>query len=785
MDSQSTRGGAMSDMSGCPFSGESPTPSKAAAKCPFDSTPQDFDMFEGPYQVDPAEALRWSRDREPVFYSPKLGYWIVSRYEDVKAVFRDNHTFSPSNALEKMTPSSPEAMKVLESYDYGMNRTLVNEDEPAHMERRRVLMHSFMPEELVHHEEMVRKVTRQFVDRFVDKGEADLVEEMLWEVPLIVALNFLGVPEEDMDTLREYSIAHTVNTWGRPTPEEQIGVAENVGKFWKFSGEVLEKMRKNPDGHGWMDYSIRKQKEVPEVVTDSYLHSMMMAGIVAAHETTANASANAFKLLLERRELWEAICANPALIPNAIEECLRYSGSFVAWRRKAMKPTTVGGVEIPEGANLLIVMASANHDERHFENADVLDIYRDNTTDHLTFGYGSHQCLGKNLARMEMRIFFEELTKRLPHMELVPNQEFTYLPNTSVRGPDNLRVRWDPTKNPERTNPEILASRQPVKIGPPSKQDLSREMRVEKLERIGERILGVTLKSANGAALPRWTPGAHIDLEVGDTCRKYSLCGEQGEADTLKVAILREDEGRGGSLYFHQCLSEGMTVQIRGPKNHFRLDETNDSYVLVAGGIGITPIIAMADRLKAIGKPYSVHYAGRERANMAMVERLLRDHDGKATIYANDEGAMLDLEALVAASDPAAHVYACGPERLLNALTDLFAQEPDRLHIEHFSAAGTGLDPENEISFEIELADSERTLTVSNTETLLDALEAAGIDVQSDCREGLCGSCEVRVISGDVDHRDKAMTAAEHAQGDRLMACCSRAKKGSRLVLAL
>lgn len=781
MDGQNNNGGAVAVGSGCPFSGAQ----TAKPKCPFESTPTDFDMFEGPYQIDPAEALRWSRDREPVFYSPKLGYWIVSRYEDVKAVFRDNHTFSPSNALEKMTPSSPEAMKVLESYDYGMNRTLVNEDEPAHMERRRVLMHSFMPEELVHHEEMVRKVTRQFVDRFIDKGEADLVEDMLWEVPLIVALNFLGVPEEDMDTLREYSIAHTVNTWGRPTPEEQIGVAENVGKFWKFSGEVLEKMRKNPDGHGWMDYSIRKQKEVPEVVTDSYLHSMMMAGIVAAHETTANASANAFKLLLENRKLWEAICANPALIPNAIEECLRYSGSFVAWRRKSLKPTNVGGVDIPEGANLLIVMASANHDERHFENADVLDIYRDNTTDHLTFGYGSHQCLGKNLARMEMRIFFEELTKRIPHMELVPEQEFHYLPNTSVRGPDNLLVRWDPAKNPERKDPSILATRIPVKIGPPSKQDLSREMRVETLERIGDNILGVTLKDPTGNALPRWSAGSHIDLEVGDYTRKYSLCGEQTDTDTLKVAILREDTGRGGSLHIHQTLCEGMSVRIRGPKNHFRLNETHDSYVLIAGGIGITPIIAMADRLKQIGKPYTVHYAGRVRANMAMVERLLRDHGDHTTLYAGDEGGALSLSTVVNELADGAHIYSCGPEGLLNTLQEMMEPMADRLHIEHFSSVGTGLDPENEISFEVELADSERTLTVAANETLLDALEAAGIDIQSDCREGLCGSCEVRVLEGEADHRDKAMTSAEHAKGDRLMTCCSRAKKGSRLVLAL
>ena len=115
-----------------------------------------------------------------------------------------------------------------------------------------------------------------------------------------------------------------------------------------------------------------------------------------------------FRVLLENRDKWEELCDNPKLIPNAIEECLRYEGSVVAWRRQATADTKIGGVDIPSGARLLIVLASANHDERHFENPDEIDLYRDNTTEHLTFGYGSHQCMGKNIARMELRIFLEE-----------------------------------------------------------------------------------------------------------------------------------------------------------------------------------------------------------------------------------------------------------------------------------------------------------------------------------------------------------------------------------------
>lgn len=742
----------------------------------------DFDMFDGPYQVNPAEALRWSRQQEPVFFAPKLGYWVVSRYEHVKAVFRDNVTFSPSVALEKMTPTSDAANAVLARYDYAMNRTLVNEDEPAHMARRRALMRSFEPAELAHHEAMVRRLTRSYVDRLIDRGEADLVDDMLWEIPLTVALHFLGVPEEDMGRLREYSIAHTVNTWGRPKPEEQLAVAEAVGKFWQFAGGVLERMRADPDGPGWMQYAIRRQKELPDVITDSYLHSMMMAGIVAAHETTAHAAANAFRLMLEHRDAWDAICADPSLIPNAVEECLRHAGSVVAWRRIATADTRIGEVDIPAGARLLIVSSSANHDERHFDDPDRFDIHRHNTTDHLTFGYGSHQCMGKNLARMEMRIFFEEISRRIPHLELVPDQAFTYLPNTSFRGPDHLLVRWDPARNPERCDRSVRDRRVGFPIGAPAANAGTREMRVRAVDHDADDIATITLEDPSGQPLPAWTPGAHIDLLVGDYVRKYSLCGDRSDRSGLQISILRDRNGRGGSDHIHDVVRAGMAVRIRGPRNHFRLDEGFDRYLLIAGGIGITPILAMADRLKEIGKDYVVHYAVRSRAAAGHLARLIRDHAGRVVLHAKADGRRLDLERIVR-DDADARIYACGPERLLAAIEALVADRPDRLHAERFAVAGKG-ERTDDRPFEVELRDSELTIEVKAGQSLLDAVRAIGIDLPSDCEEGLCGTCEVEILSGEPDHRDAVLTAAERAAHRRMMACCSRARSG-KLVVAL
>ncbi|MDN5844026.1 MAG: cytochrome P450, partial [Alcaligenaceae bacterium] len=432
--------------------------------CPVDQMAAEFDPFQDAYMENTAEFVRWAREQAPVFYSPKIDYWVVTRYEAMKDIFRDPHTFSPSNVLEPVGDIPSEFSTILKSYDYGMSRTLVNEDEPAHMARRRVLMAPFTPEHLRENEPMVRRLVSDAIDRFIDRGKVDLFRELLWDVPFSVALHFLGIDDDsDREKMHRFSIAHTKNAFGRPTDEERVEVAHNVGQFWQLSGEILEKMRRTPDGPGWMRYSIRQQKDYPDVVTDSYLHSMMMAIIVAAHESTSFASANAIKLLLQHRDTWDELCADPGLISPAVEECLRYDGPIGSWRRRTTREVEIEGVSIPAGARLLLVVSSANHDGHKFSAPDFFDIRRDNMTDHLSFGFGAHQCLGKNIGRMEMQIFIEELTRRLPHLQLA-EQDFHYVHNLAFRGPQNLWVEWNPDENPERRDPALRRGGQEVRL---------------------------------------------------------------------------------------------------------------------------------------------------------------------------------------------------------------------------------------------------------------------------------------------------------------------------------
>lgn len=775
------------DLSRCPVSHKS-----SGGSCPHARMAAEFNPFQDAYMENPSEFVRWAREELPVFYSPELDYWVVTRYQAIKEIFRDPITFSPSNVLEPVGSPPPEVKEILGQYGYAMNRTLVNEDEPMHMARRRVLMEPFTPEHLREHEPMVRRLVTESIDGFINKGRADLVRELFWDVPFSVALHFLGIDDAaDRATMKRFAIAHTVNAFGRPTPEERVDIAHTVGQFWQFSGEVLEKMRQTPDGPGWMRYSIRQQKLYPDVVTDSYLHSMMMAIIVAAHETTAFASTNALKLLLEHPDDWRDLCANPELISPAMEECLRHSGSIASWRRRTTRDVTIEGVSIPSGARLLLVVSSANHDPRQFGDPDLFDIRRDNSVDHLTFGYGAHQCLGKNIGRMEMQIMIGELSRRMPHMTLAP-QKFEYVHNLAFRGPRALVVEWDPAKNPERRNPAIRKWTQEVRLGAPLARNAVRNLRVESVREVARDVLMLRLVSQHGSALPQWTPGAHIDIECGDPglARQYSLCGDPADRAAWEVAVLKDPDSRGGSAWIHQHARPGAILRVRGPRNHFHMDEAHSGhYVFIAGGIGITPVMAMARRARELGRSYEFHYSCRSRFGMAFAEELAHLHAECLQLHISEEGRRNDFLALLSRLKGAnVQIYACGPSRMLDALQEavIAAGLPEeQLHVEHFSNDRPKLDPSKELPFEVELRNTGLTLTVTNEHSLLETLRAQNVDVQSDCEEGLCGVCEVAVLAGEVDHRDSILSPTERRENKRMMVCCSRAKSGEKLVLDL
>jgi ferredoxin-NADP reductase len=306
---------------------------------------------------------------------------------------------------------------------------------------------------------------------------------------------------------------------------------------------------------------------------------------------------------------------------------------------------------------------------------------------------------------------------------------------------------------------------------------------VDEVRREARDVVSLRLVPPDGRELPPWTPGAHVDVVVGDgLSRQYSLCGSVADRGSWRIAVLRTPESRGGSAFVHERLAKGSAVRVRGPRNHFALVRA-PRFEFVAGGIGVTPILPMIAQAEAAGADWRLHYAGRSRAAMAFADELERYGD-RVVLVPRDEAGRLDLDAILGEPKPGTLVYCCGPEPLLQAVEDRCAAwPPGTLHLERFGAkaqAPTG----GESPFEVVLQRSGLTLTVAPGTSVFDAVREAGVSVLGSCLEGVCGTCETEVVAGDVDHRDSVLTAEEQESGEVMMICVSRCRSGS-LVLDL
>lgn len=301
-------------------------------------------------------------------------------------------------------------------------------------------------------------------------------------------------------------------------------------------------------------------------------------------------------------------------------------------------------------------------------------------------------------------------------------------------------------------------------------------------------IVSIELRPVQGKGIfPAAEAGAHIDIHLSHALtRSYSLINP-GETHRYLVAVLNDPNSRGGSRFIHEHLRVGQVIDIGMPRNHFRLDETARSSVLLAGGIGITPIYAMLQRLAVLGRRAHLIYCARSRVQAAFLSELktlIDASDARLTMYCHfdeDEGAAPNLSELLEGYPPDTHFYACGPSSMLSVFEqtcELLGQ--NNFHLERFAAAPPSATPEQQIDgYSVELRKSGRTVWVPPGKTVLDALIDAGLNPEHSCREGVCGACETRVISGDIEHRDQLLTKQERAANKVMMICVSSCRSGN------
>ncbi|MFL9926887.1 PDR/VanB family oxidoreductase [Herbaspirillum lusitanum] len=308
-------------------------------------------------------------------------------------------------------------------------------------------------------------------------------------------------------------------------------------------------------------------------------------------------------------------------------------------------------------------------------------------------------------------------------------------------------------------------------------------------------IRSFRLISADGAALPQYEPGAHIDV-TGPTgvMRQYSLCGPLDDLHAYTIAVKKEAASRGGSSALHDAVKVGSELEISTPRNLFALDAAAQEHVLFGAGIGVTPLMSMGYRLMARGEKFTLHYFVRSREYAAFADLLdAPPFAGHVRFHYGVQPADMDhyLQACLDAADAKAHVYTCGPAPFMDAVVACAARSrpEEAIHLEHFkapepAAAAAGAEGNGDGAFEVKLASSGKVLQIPIGITIVDVLTEAGISIDTSCREGICGTCVVPLLEGQPDHRDNCLSKKEKAANDQICTCVSRARSGM-LVLDL
>ncbi|HEX2840033.1 PDR/VanB family oxidoreductase [Hyphomicrobium sp.] len=310
---------------------------------------------------------------------------------------------------------------------------------------------------------------------------------------------------------------------------------------------------------------------------------------------------------------------------------------------------------------------------------------------------------------------------------------------------------------------------------------------VDRIETVAQDIKRLRFVSADGSRLPTYSAGSHTILTMRDGSKlyrnAYSLMGPLDSEAGYEISVLKTPTSRGGSRFVHDYLHEGSAVTISSPVNLFELDLRARKHLLIAGGIGITPIMSMAEQLEKLGRLFEIHYATRTSRSGAYVGELKRKFGARVRHYQTDRSEFLDTDVVLCGQPLGTHLYVCGPAGMINDVlqrADHMGWPSQHLHAEHFTAPRSGA------PFDVELAKTNRTIRVQADESILQALEAAGVEAPCLCRGGACGQCETPILScnGSIQHEDHYLTDEEKKAGDKIMICVSRIQ-GSRLTLDL
>ena len=423
-----------------------PSPTDTAAGCPFGhgaEAPADHHGYQ-PFQMkDPFPSYQELRREQPVMFDERVGYYVVTKYDDVKAVFEDWETFSSENAQAPVRERGPQATGIMEQGGFTAYSGLSARRPPEHTRIRAIAQKAFTPRRYKALEPFIRQNVVDQLETMLSRADhrGEMVADLAYSIPTVTILTLIGADPSQVDTFKRWSDSRAAMTWGDLSDDEQVPHAHNLVEYWQ---ECLRLVRvAHESGGDNLTADLVRAQEGGAEISDHEIASLLYSLLFAGHETTTTLISNCLRVLVAEEDQWAALVADPRRIPAAIDEVLRHSGSIVGWRRKALRDTEVGGVRIPEGAELMLLMGSANRDEDRFEDGERVDISRSNAREHLSFGFGIHYCLGNMLAKLQARIVLEETLRLMPGLRLEEPENIGFRENISFRVPEAVPVIWE------------------------------------------------------------------------------------------------------------------------------------------------------------------------------------------------------------------------------------------------------------------------------------------------------------------------------------------------------
>jgi len=714
----------------------------------------DDDLYADAVIRDPYPVYARLRAMGPVVWLSQHQVYALPRYAEVASVLRQPKRFSSARGV---------------SLNERTNRLLVgstlNSDPPEHDATRSITSQPLLPGALEAIAPRIRRAADALVAELTQRGHFDAVSDFAQYLPVTIVAELVGLPDAARQKMLTWASA-TFNLFG-PENERAKAAFDDLRDLKAFLDEYGTPEKLKPGGWAQRIFQVGAERGIPFETCAQLMRDYINPSL----DTTISSTGQAIKFFADAPDQWALVRERPELIPNAVEEVVRLASPIRAFTRFVTEDAEIAGVPIPQGARVMVMYASANRDERKFADPDRFDVTRD-VHDHLGFGSGVHMCMGMHLARLEIVSLLQSLARRVKTIALAG--EPVVAMNNTIRAYASLPVVVEVD---DRVADAADA------VTPPERETLS--VRIAARHLAAQDIVAIELESADCSPLPPFDAGAHVDVRVtGDLLRQYSLSNDPAALGSYRLCVLLDPKSRGGSAAVHAAFHVGQVVEIGRPRNNFLLRMDAAHTVLFAGGIGITPILAMAHALHAAGRSFELHYCGRSAARLAFLDELQR-FGPRVQLHLDDGPASqrIDIDAVLAAPATDRHLYVCGPNGFMDFVTQAAQRmgwRDDTVHLERFGAeVNTDGAP-----FTVVAARSKVSFEVQPGERIADQLIAHGIEVRMSCQSGVCGTCVTRVIDGMPDHRDHVQTASEKASNRTITVCCSRSKT-RRLVLDL